>query len=65
MNYDGHTICIEGVILDHEQKKIVIPFLNAHHDGRLTHHELIMRSRKACEKAGFPIIPKNEEAEVL
>lgn len=64
MSYEGYTICLDGVVLDDAQKVIVIPFINAHHEGRLSNHELVMRSRKACEKAGVPIISKNEEAEI-
>lgn len=63
MSYDGHTICIEGVILDAPQKKVVLPILKQHHAGELTHHELIVRSRQALEKAGVPLIFKNEEAD--
>ncbi len=63
MSYEGLTICIDGVRLDEAQKRVVVPYINDHHEGKLTHHQLIVLSRKACEKAGVPIVAKNEEPE--
>ena len=45
-SYQGLTVVVSGQKLTAKQIKEVMPFINDHHDGRLTHGELITKINK-------------------
>lgn len=45
-SYQGLTVVVSGQKLTTKQIMEVVPFINDHHDGRLTHGELITKINK-------------------
>lgn len=52
---------LEGVTLSKEQCAVAWPFVQLHHEGRLTKAQMMTRIRAALKKANLELEPDDDE----